>query len=164
MPAAIRCFIISVALPPRHHRPVGFSASGLFQHLPQYWAERAANSGFPGANAFNPEANIAASAYLLYRAPGAGPHHWVCTYSPFEDWSYRPGSGSTGTNNNGSTPQQSSACHVGQLFDFAYCSANCPCARGQGDCDSDAECQPGLRCVQNAGARYGLASYIDICE
>lgn len=64
-------------------------ASGLFQHLAKYWPERAAKAGFPGASPFNPEANIAASAYLLY-APGGGPQHWACKYSPFEDFSYQP--------------------------------------------------------------------------
>lgn len=50
-------------------------AAGLFQHLPSYWPGRAAAAGFPGASPFNPEANIAASAYLLRTG---GPGHWVC--------------------------------------------------------------------------------------
>jgi hypothetical protein len=64
-------------------------ASGLFQHMPQYWASRAAAAGFPGASIFDPEANIAASAHLLYAA-GGGPQHWSCKYSPFEDPNYKP--------------------------------------------------------------------------
>jgi hypothetical protein len=40
------------------------SASGLFQHIKRYWGQRAAGAGFRGASVFNPEANIAASAYL----------------------------------------------------------------------------------------------------
>jgi MYXO-CTERM domain-containing protein len=64
-------------------------ASGLFQHLKQYWPARATAAGFPGASPFNAEANIAASAYLLYAA-GGGPQHWSCKYSPFENFSYQP--------------------------------------------------------------------------
>ena len=50
-------------------------ASGLFQHMPQYWAGRAKAAGFEGASIFDPEANIAASAYLYYHG---GPGHWSC--------------------------------------------------------------------------------------
>jgi len=38
---------------------------GLFQHLKSYWPARAANAGWPGATAFHPEANVAAT-YWLY--------------------------------------------------------------------------------------------------
>ena len=64
-------------------------ASGLFQHLAKYWPARATAAGFPGASPFNAEANIAASAYLLYAA-GGGPQHWSCKYSPYEDFNYQP--------------------------------------------------------------------------
>jgi hypothetical protein len=37
---------------------------GLFQHLEYYWPGRAAGAGWPGATAFHPEANIAATRYL----------------------------------------------------------------------------------------------------
>ncbi|HEX2153910.1 MAG TPA: S-layer homology domain-containing protein [Acidimicrobiia bacterium] len=53
-------------------------ASGLFQHMPRYWPERAAAAGFAGASIFDPEANVAAAAYLLYDYPGGGWQHWVC--------------------------------------------------------------------------------------
>lgn len=46
----------------------------------------------------------------------------------------------------------------------AYCSdPNFPCSDGQGDCDSDAECQAGLNCTDNVGARYGFSSSTDVC-
>ncbi|MCK5798821.1 MAG: transglycosylase SLT domain-containing protein, partial [Deltaproteobacteria bacterium] len=64
-------------------------ASGLFQHLKKYWPSRATSAGFPGASAFDPEPNIAASAWLLYTS-GGGPQHWSCKYSPFEDFGYTP--------------------------------------------------------------------------
>lgn len=43
---------------------------GLFNHLPQYWAERAANAGFPGAEATDPEASTAAAAWEVYNGGG----------------------------------------------------------------------------------------------
>jgi hypothetical protein len=62
-------------------------ASGLFQHMKQYWPARATAAGFPGASPFDPVANIAASAYLLY---ASGPGQWSCKFSPFEDFNYQP--------------------------------------------------------------------------
>lgn len=37
------------------------------------------------------------------------------------------------------------------------------CNEGMGDCDSDAECQPGLVCTQNIGANYGWLPTLDVC-
>ena len=51
-------------------------ASGLFQHLPRYWAERSAEAGFPGADIFDPDANVAVAAWLVYE--GGGWSHWTC--------------------------------------------------------------------------------------
>ncbi len=70
---------------PNAYNPSG--ASGLFQHMKQYWAARATAAGFPGASVFDPEANIAASAYLLYKS---GKGQWSCTFSPYEDFNYVP--------------------------------------------------------------------------
>lgn len=53
-------------------------ASGLFQHMPFYWAERASGAGYPGASIFDPEANVAAAAWLVYEYGNGGWHHWVC--------------------------------------------------------------------------------------
>lgn len=49
-------------------------------------------------------------------------------------------------------------------FGWSFCSGNCPCSHGQGDCDSDADCAPGTVCMHNVGARYGQSSSLDICE
>ncbi len=38
-----------------------------------------------------------------------------------------------------------------------------PCAAGQGDCDSDQECVPGLTCAQNVGADFGFPPAVDVC-
>lgn len=46
-----------------------------------------------------------------------------------------------------------------------YCSASCPCAEGEGDCDSDSECLTGLSCRFNQGAVFGapLDPTDDVC-
>jgi hypothetical protein len=46
---------------------------------------------------------------------------------------------------------------------FDFCSASCPCDHGFGDCDSNAECAPGLNCVNDAGATFGLPADTDVC-
>ena len=58
------------------------AASGLFQHLPYYWPSRATRAGWDGADIFDPEANIAVSAWLV-RVTVAGGNsdpwaHWSC--------------------------------------------------------------------------------------
>lgn len=45
-----------------------------------------------------------------------------------------------------------------------YCKVAGPCGVGQGDCDSDQECQSGLTCVYDIGASYGFRSIVDVCE
>jgi hypothetical protein len=45
-------------------------AVGLFQHLPRYWAERAENAGFAGAEPGDPEASTAAAAWAVYHGGG----------------------------------------------------------------------------------------------
>ena len=54
------------------------TASGLMQHLQNYWDNRARLAGFEGASPFDPVANIYTSAWLIYRATGGGWGHWVC--------------------------------------------------------------------------------------
>jgi hypothetical protein len=43
---------------------------GLYQHLPRYWEERAANAGFTGADQTDPEASVAAAAWAVYHGGG----------------------------------------------------------------------------------------------
>jgi hypothetical protein len=43
-----------------------------------------------------------------------------------------------------------------------FCRPGC-CSIGEGDCNSDSECAPGLRCQQDNGALFGLASTVDLC-
>ncbi len=53
-------------------------ASGLMQHLSNYWPWRAKMAGYEGASPFNPIANINTSAWLLYEHRAGGWQHWVC--------------------------------------------------------------------------------------
>ncbi len=49
-------------------------ASGLFQHLPKFWADRSSNAGRSGASILDPDANVAVAAWLVYS--GGGWRHW----------------------------------------------------------------------------------------
>lgn len=51
------------------------SASGLFQQLASYWDQRAIDAGWTGASIWDPEANIAVSAWLF---SWGGSSHWAC--------------------------------------------------------------------------------------
>jgi cysteine-rich repeat protein len=43
------------------------------------------------------------------------------------------------------------------------CTTSCPCSDGEGDCDRQSECEPGLICVANNGPSYGLPANFDAC-
>lgn len=45
-----------------------------------------------------------------------------------------------------------------------HCSTLCPCPATESDCDSDAECQPGLICSTDVGPNYGFPAGYDVCE
>ena len=45
-----------------------------------------------------------------------------------------------------------------------FCSPECPCESGEGDCDGDSDCATGGVCVKNVGASYGFAADVDVCE
>ncbi|NND84778.1 MAG: transglycosylase SLT domain-containing protein [Acidimicrobiia bacterium] len=53
-------------------------ATGLFQHLPEFWDERSAGAGFDGRSAKDPEANIAVAGWLVARD---GWRHWLASKS-----------------------------------------------------------------------------------
>ncbi len=44
-----------------------------------------------------------------------------------------------------------------------FCSSCGPCSSGEGDCDSDTDCAPGLSCANNVGAEYGFSPNVDVC-
>jgi len=49
-------------------------AAGLFQHLPKFWADRTARAGWAGADIYDPQANVALAAWLVYS--NGGWKHW----------------------------------------------------------------------------------------
>lgn len=51
-------------------------ASGYFQHMPRYWAERSAKAGWAGYSIFHPEANVAVAAWLWGQTGTWA--HWSC--------------------------------------------------------------------------------------
>jgi len=55
-------------------------------------------------------------------------------------------------------------CHGAPLGDQSYCSSSCKCSAGEGDCDSNDECESGLECVQDVGEYYGWDDNVDVCE
>lgn len=54
-------------------------------------------------------------------------------------------------------------CASGPPGGWSFCSASCPCGIGEGDCDSDSQCAPGLFCRANVGADYGYSADMDVC-
>jgi len=61
-------------------------------------------------------------------------------------------------------PPPPTSCHKGNKFGWEYCSAACPCDDGEGDCDNDSHCKPGLKCVHDVGASYGTTKTVDVCR
>ena len=53
---------------------------------------------------------------------------------------------------------------AGLAGDWDYCRFCGPCEENEGDCDSDAECQVGLTCVDDIGEDFGLDPGVDICQ
>lgn len=51
-------------------------AAGLFQFLPSTWASTAPQAGYPDASPFEPEANVAAAAWLANRYQELGYDYW----------------------------------------------------------------------------------------
>ena len=47
--------------------------------------------------------------------------------------------------------------------DFEFCSSSYPCGEGQGDCDSDADCNAGLKCSDNCPSLLGFDPAVDCC-
>ncbi len=73
---AIRVAWCSSAFNPASINPAS-GASGLFQHLPDTWSQYSVDAGFAGSSIFDPTANVAVAAHMLYQIPG-GWTHWDC--------------------------------------------------------------------------------------
>lgn len=59
-------------------------------------------------------------------------------------------------------PPTNASCHAG-LGSWGFCTPGCRCGYGQGDCDNDMDCAPGLRCKSNYGPFYGKPLGMDVC-
>ena len=59
------------------------TASGLFQHLASMWPERSVAAGWSGHGVFEPEANVAVAAWLVY--DGGGWSHWYASVHCWDD-------------------------------------------------------------------------------
>lgn len=45
-----------------------------------------------------------------------------------------------------------------------WCTPECPCEHGQGDCDADADCASGARCLRDVGVSFGYDDPdLDVC-
>lgn len=44
-----------------------------------------------------------------------------------------------------------------------YCTTQCRCARGFGDCSNNSECLPGLTCTSGLGPNFGLGVDVNVC-
>ena len=55
-------------------------------------------------------------------------------------------------------------CHADVPGGSDYCDGSCLCGRNQGDCDTDADCEAGLSCIDNVGWFYGWLSGVDVCQ
>ena len=78
-----------------------------------------------------------------------------------QGWSYGKYLCPTGSS---TPPAPGGSCHKGSKFGWDYCSTSCPCGTGEGDCDSDSHCKPGLKCVHDVGASYGATNTVDVCK
>jgi len=54
-------------------------------------------------------------------------------------------------------------CHTNANGNWDFCSAECKCGLYQGDCDSNLDCDIGLKCVDNFGPVVGLDGWTDVC-
>ena len=63
----------------------------------------------------------------------------------------------------GASDPETDVCLPRHLVDWDYCTPANPCAAGQGDCDSSADCQVGLVCIEDVGARAKTYAHFDLC-
>jgi len=61
------------------------------------------------------------------------------------------------------TEATTTTCHTSDLWSWNYCSIDCKCDAGEGDCDTNSDCNTGY-CAQDVGTKYGQVSTMDVCE
>ncbi len=84
-------------------------------------------------------------------------------------WGLNHGTGYVGSttiaklNNLFGCEEESETCHTSDLWSWEYCTPDCKCNAGEGDCDKDSDCNTG-HCAYNVGEDYGQSSKMDVCE
>jgi hypothetical protein len=58
----------------------------------------------------------------------------------------------------------SSVCPTRGVGAWNYCSPQCPCGAGQGDCETDSDCLPFHQCTSDIGPTFGFQREVDVCE
>src|SRR3989338_2519120 len=71
-------------------------------------------------------------------------------------WTVSTGSGMPGF-------AATASCFTDPLWSEEYCTKDCQCDLGQGDCDKDEDCKSGY-CTQDVGQKYGQKKSMDVCE
>lgn len=70
--------------PPGYDGSVATRASGLFQHVPAFWASRSKAAGFENRSIFDVQANVATACWLLWNGwhPETAPNwkHWSAAH------------------------------------------------------------------------------------
>ena len=74
------------------------------------------------------------------------------------------GGGSSGSGGSGSSDGRNVGSSSTPNGHVDYCRDYGPCAVGEGDCDSNSECQNGLYCSRDIGTLYGFRADYDVCE
>ena len=60
--------------------------------------------------------------------------------------------------NGGDNNDNTGDCHEFKPGHGSYCSSSCKCNEGEGDCDNDSQCKPGLVCKQQTGTDFCVKS------
>lgn len=79
-----------------------------------------------------------------------------------------PASCNDGIQNNGETGIDcggtcGDCLHVGYNGGGNFCDSGTLCGVGEGDCDSSAQCEPGLICARDNGPKFGMPEKWDVC-
>jgi len=59
--------------------------------------------------------------------------------------------------------EKEEVCNINKLWSWDYCSVECPCDAGEGDCATNEDCETGY-CAQNVGSKYNQYYSMDVCE
>jgi hypothetical protein len=144
------------------------------------WASQGGGEGerATDANGFDPDSyrisietqpwpsNVPTSVDFRLRGRAFDRKDFNAPWSAFTRWSREGGTSDTGffCDSNCFDPDGFQVqLEVAVRDTFSFCSQQRPCGQGFGDCDSDFECMPGLRCVSGSGPQFGYGPDVDVC-